>query len=151
MHIPATTVDAYLAAAPEERRPALETLRQVILDHLPDGFVERIQYGMPGYVVPHEAYPPGYHCNPKDPLPFLSFASQKHFIALYHMGMYANPALLDWFTQAYPKHSKRKLDMGKSCVRFKKVEDIPFALIGELVSKMTVSDWIEIYERNVRR
>jgi hypothetical protein len=113
--------------------------------------VETMNYGMIGYVVPHKIYPNGYHCNPKDPLPFANIASQKNFIAFYHMGIYANPKLSDWFVKEYPKHCKHKLDMGKSCVRFKKIDDIPFNLIGELMSKMSVKDWIEIYEQKIKR
>jgi len=101
---------------------------------------------MLGWSVPHKLYPAGYHCKPEDPLPFLSIASQKNFIAVYHMGIYANPKLLKWFVSEFPKHSKSKLDMGKSCIRFKKMEDIPFKLIGELASKMTVKEWIDMYE-----
>ncbi len=110
-----------------------------------------MSYGMIGYVVPHKTYPEGNHCNPKLPLPFINIASQKNFIALYHMGMYADKALLDWFVAEYPKHCKTKLDMGKSCVRFKKPENIPFDLIAELVKKMTVKDWISLYETSFRK
>ena len=142
-----TSVEEYIDSAQEERRPALTQLRRVILDHLPTGFQEEINYGMPGYVVPHAIYPKGYHCDPQLPLPFINFASQKNFIALYHMGIYANPELLSWFEQEYPKHCKYKLDMGKSCIRFKRMGDIPFNLIAELVSKMTVQEWVDTYER----
>jgi hypothetical protein len=110
-----------------------------------------MSYGMLGYVVPHSVYPPGYHCDPNLPLPFMAVASQKNFIAFYHMGIYAQPELLKWFTTEYPKHSKAKLDMGKSCMRFKKPENIPYKLIGELVKKMKVKDWIEIYETNYKK
>jgi hypothetical protein len=103
------------------------------------------------YSVPHSRYPAGYHCNPEQPLPFISVASQKNFIALYHMGIYADPELLAWFTAEYPKHSKTKLDMGKSCIRFKKPEAIPFALIAELAGKMTPDQWIERYEAAFKR
>lgn len=136
----------YLANVPAERQEYMNRLRQVILDNLPAGFEETMSYGMIGYVVPHTKYPAGYHCNTKLPLPFISIASQKNFVALYHMGIYASPELMDWFTTEYPKHCKRKLDMGKSCVRFKKAEEIPFELIGELVGKMTADEWIELYE-----
>ena len=117
----------------------------------PKGFEEQLNYGMIGYVVPHKIYPDGYHCDPKLPLPFLSLASQKNFIALYHMGIYAKPDLLEWFVSEYPKHCKSKLDMGKSCVRFKKMEDIPYALLEELMKKMTVQDWISCYEKNYKK
>ncbi|MEL6655921.1 MAG: DUF1801 domain-containing protein [Bacteroidota bacterium] len=151
MNIKATSPDHYIEQIPEERQGPMQELRQTILDHLPDGFEEQMSYGMIGYVVPHSLYPAGYHCDPKLPLPFLSIASQKNFIALYHMGIYATPELLDWFVAEYPKHNKRKLDMGKSCIRFKKPAEIPFALIGELVTKMDPQQWIERYESNIKR
>ncbi|MCW4470273.1 DUF1801 domain-containing protein [Flavobacterium sp. MFBS3-15] len=144
------TVNDYMEALPEDRKIAMQKLREVINANLPGGFDERISYGMIGWVVPHSAYAPGYHCDPKLPLPFLSIASQKNFIAVYHMGIYASKDLLDWFTAEYPKHVKTKLDMGKSCIRFKKPEAIPFGLIGELVSKMTMEDWINLYEKNLK-
>lgn len=109
-----------------------------------------MSYGMLGYVVPHSLYPDGYHCDPKLPLPFMNIASQKNFIAVYHMGVYADPKLLKWFTTEYAKHSKLKLDMGKSCIRFKKVDEIPFKLFAELASKMTPRDWIALYEKNLK-
>lgn len=143
----ATTVDQYINEAPEERRAALQKLRNVILENLPEGFQECISYGMVGYVVPHSIYPKGYHCTPELPLPFMSFASQKNSINFYHMGIYANPALYEWFVAEYPKHSKQKLDLGKSCLRIKKPENIPFELIGELVKKISVADWITLYEK----
>lgn len=138
----------YIAEAPIERQAALQKLRELILKNIPKGFEEMMGYGMIGYSVPHSIYPDGYHCDPKQALPFVSFASQKNFIALYHMGIYAKPDLLDWFTSEFPNHSKKKLDMGKSCIRFKKPEDIPFDLIGELMQKITVEEWIDIYESN---
>jgi uncharacterized protein YdhG (YjbR/CyaY superfamily) len=142
-----TTVEAYLASLPDDRKAAMEQLRAVITQHLPAGFQEEISYGMIGYVVPHSLYPKGYHCNPKLPLPMINLASQKNFIALYHMGMYADPSILDWFTAEYAKTAKGKLDMGKSCVRFKKMADIPFELIGKLASKISVEQWISCYEK----
>ncbi len=141
-------IESYIAAQSEEKQEALIKLRGVIANHLPTGFQEMMSYGMIGYVVPFETYPSGYHCNTKLPLPFLNIAAQKNFIAIYHMGIYADEQLMQWFLEEYPKHSQKKLDMGKSCIRFKKMEDIPFNLIGELVSKMSVSDWIKIYETN---
>ena len=144
------SIQDYFDTLPEDRLEPMKKLREVILENLPDGFDERLSYRMPGYVVPHDIYPGGYHCDPKLPLPFMSIASQKNFVALYHMGIYANPELLDWFVGEYPKHCKRKLDMGKSCIRFKKMDDIPYKLIGELVTKMTVEDWVNIYEANVK-
>jgi hypothetical protein len=103
-----------------------------------------MSYGMIGYVVPHSIYPARYHCNPSLPLPFMNIASQKNFIAFYHMGIYANKALYDWFVGEYPEHCSRKLDMGKSCIRFKIMEDIPYELLGELVRKMTVLEWVNL-------
>ena len=143
----AITVDQYISEAPEERKEALQRLRAIILKNLPKGFQECISYGMIGYVVPHSIYPKGYHCSPELPLPFMSFASQKNSINFYHMGIYAKPDLYNWFIAEYPKHSKQKLDIGKSCLRIKKPENIPFELIGELVKKMSVSEWIETYEK----
>ncbi len=141
----------YIEELPEERRIVIEKLRKVILINIPEGYKEVMSYGMIGYVVPHELYPNGYHCNPKLPLPFMNIASQKNFIALYHMGIYANPELLNWFVSEYPKHSKSKLDMGKGCIRFKKMDDIPYELIGELASKVTVEKWIDNYEKAFRK
>ena len=142
------TPQEYVDSLPEDRKIAIEELRKVIKSNLPEGFQEEMSYGMLGYVVPHSIYPKGYHCKPNLPLPFINIASQKNFIALYHMGVYANPELLDWFVAEYSKHVKSKIDMGKSCIRFKKMEDIPFELIGELAAKMTVFEWISIYENN---
>jgi hypothetical protein len=147
MQSKAATPQTYLDTLPDDRKQAMNELRKVITKNLPKGFSEGMAYGMLGYAVPHSLYPKGYHCAPEQPLPFLSIASQKNFIALYHMGMYADKKLLDWFTAEYPKHSKTKLDMGKSCIRFKKMDQIPYALIGELASKMTPQDWIETYEK----
>ncbi|MBX9806392.1 MAG: DUF1801 domain-containing protein [Flavobacteriaceae bacterium] len=147
----AKTVNDYLNELPEEKKSAFSKLRNSILMNLPKGFEEEMSYGMLGYVVPHSIYPDGYHCNPKLPLPFMAIASQKNFIALYHMGIYANPKLMEWFTSEYPKHSSLKLDMGKSCVRFKKTDQIPFDLIAELVEKMTVEDWINCYETQIKK
>lgn len=146
MQSKAQTPDEYIATLPADRQDAMNQLRKVIKKNFPKGFTEQMSYGMVGYVVPHSTYPNGYHCDPKLPLPFLNIASQKNFIAVYHMGVYSDPKLLDWFVKEYPKHSKSKLDMGKSCIRFKKPAEIPFKLIGELVSKMTPQDWIETYE-----
>jgi len=151
MQYEASSPEDYIHQAPEERQVALKKLRKTITDHLPKGFQEVISYGMIGYVVPHTLYPDGYHCDPKTPLPFMSFASQKNSINLYHMGIYAKPEIHDWFVSEYPKHCKRKLDMGKSCIRFKKIEEIPFDLIGELCTKLTVDAWIDIYERAFKK
>ncbi|TRX21518.1 DUF1801 domain-containing protein [Flavobacterium franklandianum] len=140
MQLTAKTINDYLNELPEERKIAFSKLRESILKTIPKGFEEQMSYGMLGYVVPHSIYPNGYHCTPKLPLPFMNLASQKNFIALYHMGIYLNPKLLEWFTTEYPKHSTQKLDMGKGCIRFKKFDQIPFDLIGELAGKMTVDD-----------
>ena len=146
MKIEAQSVQEYLENLPDERKEPIEKLRKIISENLPIGFEEQLSYGMIGYVVPKSIYPKGYHCTPELPLPFLSIASQKNSINLYHMGIYAEEKLLHWFQEEFPKHSKKKLDMGKSCMRFKKPEDIPYELIGELASKMTPQDWIEKYE-----
>lgn len=150
MQSKATTVDAYLAELPEDRQKAIAKLRSVIKKNIPKGFKESMGYGMMGWNVPHSIYPAGYHCNPKDPLPFMNVASQKNFIAVYHMGVYADPKLLKWFQDAHAKATSKKLDMGKSCMRYKKPEDIPYELIGELASKITVDDWIKMYETNLK-
>lgn len=147
----AKSPEEYLSNVPEERLPALEKLRKVILDNLPKGFEEGIGYGMLAYFVPHSLYPNGYHCTPELPLPFINIASQKNFIALYHSGVYAKPELQDWFVSEYAKHCKYKLDMGKSCVRFKKFDDIPYNLIAELTAKISVKEWITIYETNINK
>ena len=151
MNIPANSVKEYLENIPEERKPYINKLRKTILDNIPKGFEEDLIYGMLGYVVPLKTYPDGYHCKKDTPLPFVNLASQKNFIALYHMGIYANKEIYDWFVLEYPKHCKYKLDMGKSCVRFKKMEDIPFDLISELMQKYTVKYWIETYEKTFKK
>jgi len=147
----ARTPEAYIHELPEDRQLVISKLRETILHALPKGFSEQISYGMLGYVVPKSRYPDGYHCNPELPLPFINLASQKNFIALYHMGIYADKEIYDWFVAAYPKHSKRKLDMGKSCIRFKNLEAIPHALIGELCAKISPEKWIATYEKNIRK
>ena len=151
MQSPAKTVKEYLEQLPEERKGPVAELRKVILKNLPKGFSEEMSYGMIGYVVPHSKYPAGYHCDPKLPLPFLSIASQKNFVAVYHMGIYGDPTLLKWITDEYGKQVKTKLDMGKGCIRFKKPEQIPYELIGELAAKITPEKWIGIYEANLKR
>jgi uncharacterized protein YdhG (YjbR/CyaY superfamily) len=140
------TVDNYMNELPEERKSPMQRLREVFKANLPEGFAEEMNYGMIGYVVPHSIYPKGYHCSPELPLPFVNIASQKNFIAVYHMGIYSDEKLLNWFVEEFPKHSKAKLDMGKSCIRFKKMDQIPFELLGELLTKMTVNQWIERYD-----
>lgn len=147
----ATTPTAYVDSLTEDRKIAITELQKVIKKNLPKGFEETMQYGMLTYVVPHKLYPAGYHCKPTDALPFLSIASQKNFIAVYHMGIYADKKLHDWFVAEFAKHSTSKLDMGKSCIRFKKLDQIPFDLIGELASKITVDEWIAIYEKNYKK
>ena len=151
MKIQANSPDEYVEKVPEERRPSFERLRQTVLDHLPAGFEEVMSYGMIGYVVPHSMYPDGYHCTPALPLPFMNIANQKNFIAFYHMGIYAEPELLRWFLAEYEALNLRKLDMGKSCMRFKNWEEIPFELIGQLVSKRSPHDWIAVYESQFKK
>ncbi|MEZ4806710.1 MAG: DUF1801 domain-containing protein [Flavobacteriales bacterium] len=151
MRYAANDPDGYIAQLPEERRAAMQRLRTVIKRGLPKGFTETMSYGMIGYVVPHSLYPAGYHCDPSLPLPFMSIASQKNFIAVYHMGIYADKELLAWFVKAHAEQVPAKLDMGKSCMRFKKPDLIPFDLIGELAGKMTVKEWIERYGAAVKR
>ena len=146
----AATPQEYIASLPEDRKLPMTELRAEIKKNLPKGFEETMAGGMLNFLVPHSIYPAGYHCDPKSPLPFISVASQKNFIAVYHMGIYANPELLKWFTDEFPRHSKAKLDMGKSCIRFKKMDQIPFKLIGELATKITVQEWIELYESHFK-
>ena len=142
------SIQDYLNQVDPAKKDAFLQLRSTIQKNIPAGFQEELSYGMIGYVVPHSIYPKGYHCSPHLPLPFVSIAAQKNFIALYHMGIYAQPELLNWFVQEYPKHVASKLDMGKSCIRFKKIDNIPFQLIAELMQKMSVQDWINCYEFN---
>ncbi len=149
MQTTAKTVNNYLNEIPEERKTAFLKLRECILNNLPKGFEEQMSYGMLGYVVPHSIYPNGYQSKPKLPLPFISIGSQKNFIVMHHLGIYANPKLLEWFTAEYPKHSNQKIDMGKGCIRFKKLDQIPFDLIAELTGKISVEEWIECYERSI--
>ena len=145
------TIEDYINKLSVERQEPIKSLLDTVRKNLPEGFSETISYGMIGFVVPHATYPNGYHCNPSLPLPFISLASQKNFIALYHIGLYADTELLKWFTNEYPKYCKSKLDMGKSCIRFKKPDHIPFELIGELCKKISPIQWIEIYETNLKR
>ena len=145
------TPQEYLDSLPEERKIAVEKLRKTIKLNLPEGFQEEMSYGMLGYVVPHSIYPKGYHCNPKLPLPFMNIASQKNFIAIYHMGIYLDSEIMNWFIAEFSKQVNTKIDIGKSCIRFKKMDAIPFELIGELAAKMSVSEWISVFENNVIR
>jgi uncharacterized protein YdhG (YjbR/CyaY superfamily) len=151
MQSTAKTPDEYVASLPPDRKEAVSKLREAILKNLPPGFEETMGYGMLGYVVPHSLYPKGYHCDPKVPLPYMNLGSQKNFIALHAMCVYGDSTLHEWFTNEYPKHSKSKLDMGKACIRFKKMDDIPYELIGQLASKFTVQQWIDICEKVVNR
>lgn len=151
MQYEANSPEEYIAQIPEERQEIMQNLRVIIKDNLPTGFEEGINYNMIGYYVPHSIYPDGYHCDTSLPLPFMNIASQKNSINLYHSGIYAKKELLDWFVAEYPKHCKRKLDMGKSCIRLKKMDDIPYNLIAELCTKMTVKEWITIYESAVKK
>lgn len=151
MQSKASTPEQYLEELPEDRQAPMRELRQVILDNLPAGFEEAMSYGMLGYVVPHSVYPDGYHCNPKLPLPFMNLASQKNFIGLYHMGIYSDPELAAWFQEEYAKAVPTKLDMGKSCVRLKKMDQIPYELVGRLAAKMTPRQWIDLYEAAIKR
>ncbi len=146
-----TSVDEYLQSLPDDRKDAITKLRNEILKNLPDGFEEQISYGTIGYVVPHSKYPDGYHCDTTLPLPFLNLASQKSHIAVYHMGIYADEKLLQWFVKMYQNVVGKNPDMGKSCIRFKKLGEIPYDLIGELASKITAVEWIKIYEKNYKR
>jgi hypothetical protein len=145
------SIQSYIDAIPEAYQADFTKLMSVINENIPKGFEEVESYGMIGYVVPHEIYPDGYHCTPKLPLPFLNIAYQKNFIAVYHMGIYSDENLLNWFVGEFPKHSSKKLDMGKSCIRFKHGQAIPFELIGELTKKMTVQNWIDRYEKMYKR
>ncbi len=149
MQIKAENPEEYTSQINEQQRPAILKLREVINKSIPEGFKESTGYGMMGWCVPHSIFPAGYHCKPTDPLPFAGIAAQKNFIAVYHMGIYAIPELLNWFTAEHAKRSPKRLDMGKSCIRYKKPEDIPYDLIGELFSKLTVKDWVKVYQDNL--
>jgi Domain of unknown function (DU1801) len=145
MQSKAKTVSEYIASLPDDRAEIIAAVRKEILNNLPKGFEETMQYGMISYVVPHTLYPGGYHTNPKDALPFISLASQKNHIAVYHMAIYAGP-LHDWFMKEWAKFTDKKLDMGKACLRFKKPDEVPVKLIGKLSAKMTPKQWIKAYE-----
>jgi hypothetical protein len=151
MQSKATTPEAYIKSLPADRQAAVSELRKEILKNLPKGFKEVMGYGMLGYVVPHTLFPKGYHCDPTKPLPYMNLGSQKNFIVLHHIGIYGSKELLKWFVTEYPKHSKAKLDMGKGCIRFKKMDQIPYKLIGELAGKLTAKKWMEIYEKHLKR
>ncbi len=151
MQSKATTVAAYLEELPEDRKAPMNQLYKLIKKNLPKGFKDTMSYGMITFVVPHSLYPAGYHCDPKQELPFLSIASQKQFIAVYHMGIYGDPGLLEWFMEAYAALGIGKLDMGKSCIRFKNPAKIPYDLIAELAAKLTPQQWIALYEKNLKK
>lgn len=144
-------ITSYIEELSDERKGIINKLRKVITENLPEGFEEAFSYKMIGYVVPHDIYPKGYHCDPSLPLPFINLASQKNFVAIYHMGIYSDEALLNWFKKEYPKYCSKKIDMGKSCIRFKNMKTIPYTLIGELAAKMTVEEWISTYTRNIKQ
>ncbi len=148
MHSKAATITDYINELPEDRREVIKKLRNIIKKNLPEGFEEVISYGMIGYVVPHRLYPKGYHVDPALPLPFINLASQKNNIALYHMGLYGDQKLLEWFTKEWKQAEVGRLDMGKSCIRFNKPEHIPFELIGKLAGKISVDSWIKTYKKN---
>jgi len=151
MRSDAKSIEAYLASLAENRREAMSKLRTAIKGNLPEGFSEEMSYGMIGYVVPHQVYPAGYHCDPKLPLPFINIASQKNHIAFYHMGIYSDDELLHWFVDEYPRHVKTKLDMGKSCIRFRNIETIPYRLLGQLCTRITPKQWIATYESVIKK
>mgnify|MGYP000659726772 CR=1 FL=1 len=147
MQSTASSPQEYMDSLPDDRKDAMTQLRKAIVENLPEGFEERMSYGMLGFVVPHSLYPKGYHCDPKLPLPFVNLASQKNNISLYHMGIYSDSELLTWFQNEWPRHTQSKLDMGKSCIRFKKLNDIPYELIGQLMQRISPAQWIQTYEK----
>jgi hypothetical protein len=146
---PVMTPDQYVASLPDERRETIAAIRKVINDNLKPGFEEAVDYGMLGWVVPHKLFPAGYHCDPTKPLSYMGLASQKNYISVYSMCLYGGTDLLEWFTNEWLKHSSKKLNMGKGCIRFTKTQDIPLDLIGELASRFTPQQWIEIYENTL--
>jgi hypothetical protein len=151
MQSKAATVKEYVDSLPEDRKKAISELRKAINKNLPKGFKEEMSYGMIGYVIPHKLYPKGYHCDPSKPLPYMNVGSQKNFIAVHAMNVYGDKKLLDWFVKEYPKHSKAKLDMGKACIRFKKMDDIPYKLIGELAGKVSAEKWIAVMDKFAKK
>lgn len=144
----AASVAEYLESLPAERRAAIRAVREVILRHLPEGYEECMSYGMIGYVVPHRLYPKGYHCDPRQPLPFANLASQKNYMALYVMTLYGDAATEAWFRKAW-QATGRRLDMGKCCVRFKTLDDLPLDLIGQLIARVPVKDYIARVEQRL--
>lgn len=150
MQSKATSIDQYISELPEDRKIIIKQLVETIRENIPEGFGEGMGYGMPAWFVPHSIYPKGYHCDPRQPVPFLSIASQKNHISFYHMALYEG-SLLNWFLEEWSKTSSRKPDLGKSCLRFKKAADIPFELLGRLISRISVTSWIDTYEKNLQR
>lgn len=146
-----TNPDEYIASLPEDRQEPMQQLRDAIAQHIDKDYKECIAYGMIGYVVPHSIFPAGYHCDPKLPLGYMNIASQKTGITVHHLGLYMNKGLTDWFVAEYPKHTTAKLDLGKGCIRFRKPDQIPFELIGQLAGKLSVRQWIEHYEKALKR
>lgn len=144
----AKTPDAYVESLPEDRREAVRKLRETFRANLPEGYEEGMQYGMIGYYVPHSVYPPGYHCDPKQPVPFAGIANQKQYVSVYLMCIYMDPALTERFVGEYGKTGK-KLDMGKGCVRFKKMDDIPYDLLGETIARIPVDAFLARYESEI--
>lgn len=152
MQSEAKTVDQYIEELDsDDRKEGCKALRQIILEHIPNGFTEIMNYGMPGYVVPHSLYSAGYHCDPTQPLPFVSFASQKQHYSFYHMGVYSDDKLLEWFQEEYKRRIPTKLNMGKSCIRIRKMTPEILELLGELLEKINVQQWITIYEKSIKR
>ncbi len=145
------SIEEYIAEIPEDRKGPFLELKKTVQENLPSGFEECLHYNMIGYVVPHSTYPDGYHCDTSLPLPFINIANKKNFIALYHMGLYASPEIYDWFVREYPNHTKYKLDMGKSCIRFKKIDQIPLDLIAQLCKKFSVKGWIALYDKTLKK
>jgi len=145
------TPKEYIEQIVEDKKEAFVKLHSIIVDNIPIGFEETINYGMIGFVVPLSTFSEGYLDDNSTPLPFVNLASQKNYISLYHSGIYADNDILQWFKSEYPKHSKRKLDMGKSCIRFKNMNEIPYELIAELMSKISVERWIELYLKSRKK
>ena len=145
------SVKDYINLLESDRGEIVTQLINVIEQNIPKGFEKVMNYGMPSFVVPHSIYPNGYHCDKTLPLPFIGVSNLKSSISLHHMGLYANSELLNWFRSEHPKHSKTKLDMGKGCIKFKNFNEIPYKLIGILSERMTVKNWIDTYEQNIKR
>ena len=149
MKIVAKNPDDYIAQLPDDKREAVVKLREEVLKNLPKGFIECLNYGILGYVIPHAVYPKGYHSDTKLPFPFANIGAQKNFVVFHHLGIYVSPKLLNWFIGEYPKHTDSKLDMGKGCIRFKNPDKIPFKLVGELMRKISAEEWIDQYEKAI--